>query len=104
MTPRPTHPPRPLAGRMTTQSTANQTNKEKPKEKEEQHDAAPEVDLKSGGHCSGHNLLLGLTVLGTSREVRRPPGPLLVHASPGTGGGGGSQLSDFRGFTLSLEY
>ncbi|XP_034567730.1 solute carrier family 1 member 9 [Notolabrus celidotus] len=52
---------------MTNQSTANQSNTNKVKEKEEsQRDDNTEVAYKDAGHCSRntHNLLLGLTVLG----------------------------------------
>lgn len=54
-------------GRMTNQSTANQSNTNKVKEKEEnQQDDNTEVAYKDAGYCSRntHNLLLGLTVLG----------------------------------------
>ncbi|XP_065820567.1 solute carrier family 1 member 9 isoform X1 [Labrus bergylta] len=53
--------------RMTNQSTANQSNTNKVKEKEEsQRDDNTDVAYKDAGHCSRntHNLLLGLTVLG----------------------------------------
>ncbi|XP_074553440.1 solute carrier family 1 member 9 [Halichoeres trimaculatus] len=52
---------------MTNQSTANQSNTNKAKEKEEsQRDDNTDVAYKDAGHCSRntHNLLLGLTVLG----------------------------------------
>nr|XP_029136778.1 excitatory amino acid transporter 2-like isoform X1 [Labrus bergylta] len=52
---------------MTNQSTANQSNTNKVKEKEEsQRDDNTDVAYKDAGHCSRntHNLLLGLTVLG----------------------------------------
>lgn len=54
-------------GRMTNQSTANQSNTNKVKEKEEnQQDDNTEVAYKDAGHCSRntHSLLLGLTVMG----------------------------------------
>ncbi|XP_068606255.1 solute carrier family 1 member 9 [Brachionichthys hirsutus] len=54
---------------MTNQSTANQSDTNKAKEKEEnqnQADDITEVVYKDAGHCSRntHNLLLGLTVMG----------------------------------------
>ncbi|XP_036943528.1 solute carrier family 1 member 9 isoform X1 [Acanthopagrus latus] len=52
---------------MTNQSTANQSNTNKVKEKEEnQQDDNTEVAYKDAGHCSRntHSLLLGLTVMG----------------------------------------
>ncbi|KAK2833041.1 hypothetical protein Q5P01_016930 [Channa striata] len=52
---------------MTNQLTANQSNTNKQKEKEESpRDDNTEVAYKDAGHCSRntHNLLLGLTVLG----------------------------------------
>lgn len=55
-------------GRMTNQPTANQSNTKKEKEKEEtSRDDNTELAYKDAGHCSRntHNLLLGLTVLGT---------------------------------------
>ncbi|XP_028267186.1 solute carrier family 1 member 9 [Parambassis ranga] len=50
---------------MTNQATANQSNKQKEKE-ENQQDDNTEMAYKDAGHCSRntHNLLLGLTVLG----------------------------------------
>uniref|UniRef100_A0A8C6KIZ0 Amino acid transporter n=1 Tax=Nothobranchius furzeri TaxID=105023 RepID=A0A8C6KIZ0_NOTFU len=54
-------------GRMTNQSTDNQSNAKKQKEKEETlRDDNTELAFKDAGHCSRntHNLLLGLTVLG----------------------------------------
>lgn len=58
-------------GRMTNQTTANQSNTNKVKEKEEnQPDDNTEVGYKDAGHCSRntHNLLLGLTVMGMNEE------------------------------------
>uniref|UniRef100_A0A8C6KM32 Amino acid transporter n=1 Tax=Nothobranchius furzeri TaxID=105023 RepID=A0A8C6KM32_NOTFU len=52
---------------MTNQSTDNQSNAKKQKEKEETlRDDNTELAFKDAGHCSRntHNLLLGLTVLG----------------------------------------
>lgn len=52
---------------MTNQPTANQSNTNKEKAKEEkQQDDNTEVAYKDAGHCSRntHNLLLGLTVMG----------------------------------------
>ncbi|XP_069565179.1 solute carrier family 1 member 9 [Brachyistius frenatus] len=52
---------------MTNQPTANQSNTNKEKEKEEpQRDDNTEVGYKDAGHCSRntHTLLLGLTVMG----------------------------------------
>ncbi|XP_044037833.1 solute carrier family 1 member 9 isoform X2 [Siniperca chuatsi] len=60
------------AGRMTNQQTANQSNTNKVKEKEEnQQDDNTEVAYKDAGHCSRntHNLLLGLTVMGVVMGV-----------------------------------
>lgn len=59
--------------RMTNQPTANQSNKHKEKEKEEnQQDDNTEMAYKDAGHCSRntHNLLLGLTVMGTHEKQR----------------------------------
>nr|XP_043905996.1 solute carrier family 1 member 9 isoform X1 [Solea senegalensis] len=56
-----------MCRRMTNQATANQSNANKAKEKEEsQRDDNTEVAYKDAGHCSRdtHNLLLGLTVMG----------------------------------------
>ncbi|KAG7238888.1 hypothetical protein INR49_030435 [Caranx melampygus] len=53
---------------MTNQPTANQSNTNKETEKEEpQRDDNTDVAYKDAGHCSRntHNLLLGLTVMGT---------------------------------------
>lgn len=53
---------------MTNQSTANPSNTNKVKEKEEnQRDDNTDIAYKDAGHCSRntHNLLLGLTVMGT---------------------------------------
>ncbi|XP_044037834.1 solute carrier family 1 member 9 isoform X3 [Siniperca chuatsi] len=58
--------------RMTNQQTANQSNTNKVKEKEEnQQDDNTEVAYKDAGHCSRntHNLLLGLTVMGVVMGV-----------------------------------
>uniref|UniRef100_A0A3Q2VCT1 Amino acid transporter n=1 Tax=Haplochromis burtoni TaxID=8153 RepID=A0A3Q2VCT1_HAPBU len=51
---------------MTNQPTANQSNANKEKEKENQRDDNTEIAYKDAGHCSRntHNLLLGLTVMG----------------------------------------
>ncbi|XP_029945421.1 solute carrier family 1 member 9 [Salarias fasciatus] len=52
---------------MTNQTTANQSNTSKAKEKEEnQRDDNTDMAYKDAGHCSRntHNLLLGLTVMG----------------------------------------
>lgn len=56
-----------LTDRMTNQPTANQSNANKEKEKENQRDDNTEIAYKDAGHCSRntHNLLLGLTVMGT---------------------------------------
>ncbi|XP_044037835.1 solute carrier family 1 member 9 isoform X4 [Siniperca chuatsi] len=57
---------------MTNQQTANQSNTNKVKEKEEnQQDDNTEVAYKDAGHCSRntHNLLLGLTVMGVVMGV-----------------------------------
>lgn len=54
-------------GRMTNQTTVNQSNTNKNKEKEENlRDDTTEVVYKDAGYCSRntHNLLLGLTVMG----------------------------------------
>ncbi|XP_042360634.1 excitatory amino acid transporter 2-like isoform X1 [Plectropomus leopardus] len=55
-----------LVGRMTNQSTANQSNTNKKEKEESQRDDNTEVGYKDAGHCSRntHNLLLGLTVMG----------------------------------------
>ncbi|TKS91427.1 Excitatory amino acid transporter 2 GLT-1 [Collichthys lucidus] len=56
-----------MCRRMTNQSTANPSNTNKVKEKEEnQRDDNTDVAYKDAGHCSRntHNLLLGLTVMG----------------------------------------
>ncbi|XP_041633888.1 solute carrier family 1 member 9 [Cheilinus undulatus] len=58
--------------RMTNQATANQSNTNKVKEKEENpRDDNTDVAYKDAGHCSRntHNLLLGLTVLGVVMGV-----------------------------------
>ena len=55
---------------MTNQSAANQSNANKLKEKEgSQQDENTEVACKDAGHCglNSHNLLLGLTIMGTYR-------------------------------------
>ena len=61
-----------FTGRMTNKPTANQSNTKKEKEKEQEKeetlkDDSTELAFKDAGHCSRntHNLLLGLTVLGT---------------------------------------
>lgn len=59
-----------LTDRMTNQPTANQSNANKEKEKENQRDDNTEIAYKDAGHCSRntHNLLLGLTVMGTHEK------------------------------------
>uniref|UniRef100_A0A8D3EGC8 Amino acid transporter n=1 Tax=Scophthalmus maximus TaxID=52904 RepID=A0A8D3EGC8_SCOMX len=57
---------------MTNQTTANQSNTNKAKEKDEnQRDDNTEVAYKDASHCSRntHNLLLGLTVMGVVMGV-----------------------------------
>lgn len=69
-------------GRMTNQPTANQSNTNKDKEKEENpQDDTTEVAYKDAGHCSRntHNLLLGLTVMGMHGHAHAMSSYCCVH-------------------------
>lgn len=64
---------------MTNKPAANQSNTAKEKE-ESQRDDNTDVAYKDAGHCSRstHNLLLGLTVLGTQERSLKPFPPQCI--------------------------